>query len=181
MASFAQLKKTSAKLNHPVSIVALLVKLAKNPDALTLEEITQLFENEVRKPTKAQLSQLVQVVEQAKIDFPSELENPQVSTNKKPKRLPVPSFPEKIEPQPQAKEELDSSPEDKGSIERDNSEVDNQDSKSLHLEPQENFAPSDYETVSINPESGRPIQGLIVNSDNGSTKVSWTKSDDQLM
>jgi hypothetical protein len=177
MASFAQLKKTSAKLNHPVSLAALLVKLAKNPEALTLEEITQLFQNEIRKPTKVQLGQLVQVAEQARIDYPSEKENPQVPTIKKPKRIPEPANPVETEPQPQDKEELALSPEVMGSSEAENTNGDYRAPDPEVLGPQEHFAPSDYETVSINPQSGRTIQGLIVVSESGSTKVSWTKSD----
>lgn len=178
MASFAQLKKTSAKLNHPVALSALLVKLAKNPEALTLEQITQLFENEVRKPTKVQLGQLVKVAEQARIDYPSDKEDPQVVTIRKPKRLPVPDKPVEIEPQPQAEDLEDSQTKDERSQEEINKQLDYQVTEPERLEPQEHFDSSDYETVSINPESGRAIQALVVSSEGGSTRVSWTKSGD---
>jgi hypothetical protein len=183
MATFAELKRTARKLNIPVTIDAFLPKLALSPEAMTTEQIIELFESSARKPAKVQVVLLVKIVEQAAIDFPDETKGAS-STRKKPQKVQPPVEDEKPEPKrPVVKEQAslaEEEPVKKPPTEKPVEyirELDPEDIEPAVTEPVEQFDMSDYEQVSLSLSADRSPQTLNIESSGNQTKVSWAKSN----
>jgi hypothetical protein len=183
MATFAELKRTARKLNIPVTIDAFLPKLALSPEAMTTEQIIELFESSARKPAKVQVALLVKIVEQAAIDFPDETKG--ASSNKrKPQKVQPPVEDKKPEPKkPVGKEEAtipEEEPAKNPSTEKPVEyirELDPEDIEPEVVEPVEQFDLSDYEQVSLSLSADRSPQTLSIESSGNQTTVSWAKSN----
>jgi len=183
MATFAELKNIARKLNIPVTIHSFLPKLALNPEATTVEEVTALFEDSARKPTKVQIVLLTKIVEQAAIDH---LENKPGSRapKRKPRETALPSEAEKLEPPKTvdvtptsvSKDSIEMDPETENPV-QDSSDLPSTGPDVQEVASEEEFIPQDYEQVSFGLPKGRSQQTLNINTAGNQTTVSWSNGE----
>ena len=183
MATFAELKNIARKLNIPATIHSFLPKLALNPEATTVEEVTALFEDSARKPTKVQIALLTKIVEQSVIDHPESTPGSRVP-KKQPRETPTPSKAEKHEiPKPvNVAPKLEYEDSNEKSSETENpvearSDISFTGPDAEDGASEEKFNSQDYEQVSFGLPKGRSQQTLNINSAGNKTTVSWSKGD----
>jgi len=161
MANFTQLKKTAIKLGMPVSLSSFLAKLAKHPDTMLPKEIEAIFENELRRPNRTELAQLVKILSQAAVDFPALglVENQEAKVNAK-------------RSTPSSKVANSESPHSSSSVHTETDDLEEQGAAQILEEP-EDLRLENFDQVRLNFAPDTIPQALKITTGENSSIVSW--------